>query len=298
MRCPSYHYSLKPNNESLRQEYAALASLGRNVTFDGDDLPFEHFGYIKLGRQAKLHPLKYLAALAQATHQKGVGIFEETPVSALHRRGTTLVLETPIGSIEAKWVLMATHYPLPPQPSQLFFKKAAYLTYVIAADVPKNTLPEALYEDTENPYHYLRVDHGQEKDRLLLGGEDHRMDIPVSEEKCFASLKQHLQELLPNTEHTITRQWKSRIVEPGDGLAFLGPLDDDRIFYATGHSGNGLTYAVIAAELFRDFVLGRSNPLQKIYAADRALNPKAYLQSAEHYLGEFVGGAVKNIFAK
>jgi glycine/D-amino acid oxidase-like deaminating enzyme len=84
------------------------------------------------------------------------------------------------------------------------------------------------------------------------------------------------------------------IVESGDGLAFLGPMGQESLFYATGYSGNGITYAVIAAHLFRDFVLNKDNPLQKIYGTDRPFDVSAHINRAEHYIGEFFGGAFKN----
>jgi glycine/D-amino acid oxidase-like deaminating enzyme len=298
MRCPTYCLAhAETEVKGIRQEYYALQKLGRGPVFrDGRDLPIVSHGYIRLDNQAKLHPLNYLYGLADAAHRKGVGIFENVRVTSISQSGSMLELATPAGTVEAKRVLMATHYPMEPQPSSLFFKKAAYLTYVLEVSIPRGTLPEALYEDTANPYHYVRVDKGEKKDRLIVGGEDHRLDIPVPEEKCFAALKKYVHDVLPNVDIVVVREWKGRIVEPGDGLAFLGPLENPQLFYATGYSGNGLTYAVIAAGLFRDHVLGRSNPFQKIYAANRTFNPKAYIQSAEHYLGEFVGGAVKNIF--
>jgi Rieske Fe-S protein len=48
-----------------------------------------------------------------------------------------------------------------------------------------------------------------------------------------------------------------------DGLAFIGrnPLDSDNVYVVTGDSGNGMTYATIAAILITDLIEGRPNPL-------------------------------------
>ena len=56
----------------------------------------------------------------------------------------------------------------------LHFKLAAYNTYAIALDVKPGSVPAALYWDTEDPYHYVRVQPMGDHDVLIAGGEDHK----------------------------------------------------------------------------------------------------------------------------
>ena len=53
-------------------------------------------------------------------------------------------------------------------------KLALYTSYVVAARVPKGRVPDALSWDTEDPYHYLRVEPGDTDDLVIFGGEDHK----------------------------------------------------------------------------------------------------------------------------
>jgi glycine/D-amino acid oxidase-like deaminating enzyme len=277
-RTPLYAYAhTRKEARSLRDETEVLVRLGRLAQWRKDDaLLLRNEGYMVLPDQAKLHPLKFLFGLTKRVCESGVAVFEHTRVA--------------VPDIKAKWILAATHFPPSPQPLRLYFKKAAYLTYVIETEFPPGTLPEGLFEDTQNPYHYMRVDRKEESDRVLVGGADHRMDIHLSDERAFRALRKYLEMILPQKPYRPVRQWKGMIVEPGDGLAFIGPVSASRTFYATGYSGNGLTYAVIAAQLFRDRVLGRRTGLADVYAADRPFNAAAHAQGAKRYLGEFFGG--------
>ena len=56
-----------------------------------------------------------------------------------------------------------------------------------------------------------------------------------------------------------------------------------------------MTYAMIAAQMFDDLISGRENPWTDLYDPRRPLLSKKTLSKAQDYLGEFLGGALKNI---
>lgn len=297
-RCPAYIYArTEKQSDDLRKETGSLREVGTPVVFSTDsELPFKSCAYIKVKDQAKFHSLKYLFAIADICEQAGAQIFEHTEVSKIEK-GEINTLHTKSGhQVHAKHILVATHYPLDPQPAKLRFKKAWYSTYVLEARLAKHLLPEALFEDIETPYHYARIDPQPDFDRLIIGGEDHRSDIKIDEKKSFDALETYLGEILASVPHTVTRKWKGRIVESADGLAFIGPTTRHKVFYATAYSGTGLTYGTIAAQLFADFVEGRLNPVAEIYAASRSFSLRQYLPKAIEYIREFFGAAVKNYF--
>jgi len=53
-------------------------------------------------------------------------------------------------------------------------KQAAYRTYVIGLRVPKGSITKALYWDTPDPYHYVRLTQEAGREVLIVGGEDHK----------------------------------------------------------------------------------------------------------------------------
>src|SRR6202008_1423138 len=76
--------------------------------------------------------------------------------------------------------------------------------------------------------------------------------------------------------------WGGQVMEPVDGLAFIGhnPTDEDNVYIATGDSGMGMTHGTIAGVLVRDLILGQTNPWKEVYAPAR---------KPPGTLGEFLG---------
>jgi glycine/D-amino acid oxidase-like deaminating enzyme len=227
--------------------------------------------------------------------QAGVQVFEKSEVLQIDS-GDATTLHTKSSQVRCRFALVGTHYPFQkPQPLPLFFKKAKYISYVCEVHLPIGTLREGLYEDTEQPFHYMRVDRMQGFDRLLLGGEDHRADIPVESSKNERALEHYLRRRLGAIPYTIVQHWKGPIIETTDGLAYIGPLDTaPSVYYATGYSGNGMTYAAIAAHIFSDAVQQRHNPYAALYATNRKVHLIPHLVKAKEYIETFFGGAVRN----
>jgi nitrite reductase/ring-hydroxylating ferredoxin subunit len=66
-------------------------------------------------------------------------------------------------------------------------------------------------------------------------------------------------------------RWSGQVMEPIDGLAFIGPnpLDKANVHIATGFSGNGMTYGTIAGILLTDLLQGRGNSWASLYDPSR-----------------------------
>ncbi|HWM86528.1 MAG TPA: FAD-dependent oxidoreductase, partial [Kofleriaceae bacterium] len=151
-------------------------------------------------------------------------------------------------------------------------KQAAYRSYVIAAEVPAGAIPHALYWDTLDPYHYVRVARADrsETEWLIVGGEDHRTGQENDGEVRFARLVEWTRERFPMAGEVAMR-WSGQVMEPADGLAFIGPSPGlhPNVYLATGDSGNGLTHGALAGVLLGDLILGRENPWARLYDPSR-----------------------------
>lgn len=289
MRCSNYIYATTEKDRSLlEEERDAAHDIGLDLTYVEDShLPFTQLPYLELPHQAKFHPLQYLLGLIPILGMRGVKIYDNSAVTEI--RGNEVL--TKEGKITAKHIVVATYAPFT---NDLYFKKAFYTTYVLELRVLAGALPQGIYEDTENPYHYFRVDSKGEFDRIIIGGEDHRSDIPVDTEKNFQSLKEYTEELLSDIEYTVVRQWSGPIIEPVDGLAFIGPHAQEGTFYATGFSGNGMTYSIIAADIITTIIQGSSHRWLDLYDANRTPSIKSLAAKGRDYTQELFGGAVKN----
>jgi len=281
----------------LEKELRAALKLGLPVQREeGVTLGFKNAGCMRLKNQAKFHPLKFLTGVAHAAAEAGAQLYEHTEAVELEKKVSKFVIKTNAGKVRASWVISATYEPFE-QPAGLYFKKGMYTSYVAELSVPKDMFLSGLYEDLDNPYHYFRVDAlGGLRDRVIIGGEDHRSDIPMDARNNFAALKAYIEACFPEKNFVIKKEWFGPILEPVDGIPFIGPHKDPRLLYAFGFSGNGMTYAAIAAQLFRDYILGEKDGWQKIYTAKRIPTIYSLLVKGRDFAHELAGGALKNTF--
>ncbi len=257
----------------------------------------KNVGYFLVKDQAKFHPLNYLNALRAKAVEAGALIFEGTEAKEVSGVDP-VVIKTKKGRISAQSVLIATYDPFN-KPKELFAHKGIYTTYVLEMQVPHGVIPEALYEDGENPYHFLRVDPGTDGyDRVILGGEDHRHELPFDPQKAYTALEQYFERILPGVRYDITRSWSGPIIETIDGLPYIGTYDEKNphLFVATGFSGSGMTFGTLAGHMFSEFAQGRPVPWHDLYDPRRRTTVHQFWEKGKDYVDEFMSAYAKNIF--
>ena len=89
------------------------------------------------------------------------------------------------------------------------------------------------------------------------------------------------------------RRWKGPIIEPVDGLAYIGKSGDGK-YYATGFSGNGMTYSIIAAHIITNKILKKKEIFPSVYDVSRLPSLNSLIGKGVDYSKELIGGAVKN----
>ena len=262
-------------DETLDRELAACLRAGLpGVERTKDALRFP--------RQAQFDPIRYVEGLARAIVRDGGRIYGGTHAVEM-TGGTTGRVVTDSGkTITAGAVVIATGAPVNDVVT-LHTKQAAYRTYVIAMPLTEPIEP-ALYWDTDTPYHYART----RGDTLIVGGGDHRTGQADDAEARFAAIEQWARGRFPGTG-PVDRRWSGQILEPVDGLAFIGanPGVVPNIYVATGDSGNGMTYGTIAGMLLTDLILCRENPWAKLYDPARLTVSVAYARDNLHVAGQY-----------
>ena len=231
---------------------------------------------LRFPRQAQFHPLKYLNGLARAIIRDGGQIFSHAHADQIVDGEPCQVTTSDGHVITADNVVVATNSPVNDWVI-LHTKQAAYRTYVIGARVPRGSIPRALYWDTADPYHYVRlhevdsrVDSAQLEDILIVGGEDHKTGQEDDADRRFKSLEDWTRERFPMVR-SIDFRWSGQVMEPLDYMAFIGknPGTDQHIYIVSGDSGNGMTHGTIAGILLTDLILGRKNPWAELYDPSR-----------------------------
>ena len=242
-------------------------------------------------RQGQFHPLKYLAGLSNAIVRDGGRVFTQTHADRIDG-GAPARITAGCQVVTADAVVVATNTPINDLVT-IHTKQAPYMTYVIGAKVPHGAVAKALYWDTQDPYHYVRLhsaNHNQgEGDMLIVGGEDHKTGQADDTHERHARLEAWARERFPMMEQTVFT-WAGQVMETIDGLAFIGrnPLDKDNVFIVTGDSGMGMTHGTIAGLLLTDLVLGRENPWARLYDPSRKT-----LRAASEYAKEALNMAAQ-----
>lgn len=224
---------------------------------------------VKFPNQAQFMPLMYMEGLARCIVAQVGQVATRTHVESMeeHAQGCRLMTDSGF-VVEAENLVIATNSPIN-NPFFPHLKQASYRTYVIAGHIPRGSVLKALYYDTKDPYHYIRIVENQDADLLIVGGEDHRVGISKNALEIYGILESWTRERFPQFG-PVTQRWSGQIVEPIDGVAFIGrSKPGSRIFIVTGDSGNGLTHGTIAGLLIPDLIMGVSNPWEKLYDPSR-----------------------------
>jgi glycine/D-amino acid oxidase-like deaminating enzyme len=243
---------------------------------------------LRFPSQGQFHPLKYLAGLAQAIERGGGRIHTGTHATQV-QGGDDAAVTTSAGAVRARHVVVATNSPVNDL-VVIHTKQAPYMTYVVGARVPKNAVTTALYWDTADPYHYLRLQPlDATHDLLIVGGEDHKSGQADDTAERHPRLERWARERFPHMGEVLYR-WAGQVMETVDGLAFIGrnPLDHDNVYTVTGDSGMGMTHGTIAGMLITDQILGRHNSWAALYDPGRVT-----LRAAGEYTREAANMAVQ-----
>ncbi len=262
-------------HELLKRELLAAQRAGIEAELlNGAPLPFATGAAVRFPNQAQFQPLAYVRGLAEAVRRRGGQIITGARVLKVDE-GTPVRLHCEGGAtVCARALVIATNTPII-DVFAIHTKQAAYRSYVIGLEVAKGSVERALYWDTEEPYHYVRL--AGDDDILIVGGEDHKVGQSKQPEQSWERLEQWARARFPQAGKVCSR-WSGQVWEPADHLAFIGrnPGRSDNVFIATGDSGNGITHGALAGILLTDLIVGRENAWAKLYdPSRRATQPMA-----------------------
>jgi glycine/D-amino acid oxidase-like deaminating enzyme/nitrite reductase/ring-hydroxylating ferredoxin subunit len=247
-------------------------------------LPFDTGPCLRYANQAEFHPLAYLRGLASAIVGLGGRICTGVHVAAI-RGGDPVQVELANGRmVRARAVVDATNSTISSR-LDIPTREAAYRTYIVALAIERGYVPHALYWDTGDPYHYVRVASAAGwHEVLVVGGEDHRVGQSDPAEH-WPELERWARERFPFSGAVVAR-WSGQVEEPADGLAYIGRHHHEQgVFVVTGDSGNGLTHGTIAGLIVPALLEGRDHPWAPLYAPDR---------TRMHGLGTFAAEAARS----
>jgi glycine/D-amino acid oxidase-like deaminating enzyme/nitrite reductase/ring-hydroxylating ferredoxin subunit len=257
---------------------------------DCEGLPFEGMKTTRCLRyadQATFHPLKYLQGLAKAIEQGGGRIFAETCMEEIEEANGAVLVKTRNGrKVRASAAVIATNSPVNDR-TVIHTKQAPYRTYAMAFKLPRKALPDALYWDTLDDYHYVRLHPiNKNTDALIVGGADHKSGEADDAGVRFEALEAWMRHLLPEMGKE-THRWSGQVMDTIDYLSFTGRNPgSDNIYIHTGDSGQGITHGVVGSLILSDLIIAGRSRWADIYDPSRKT-----LKAAGKFIAENITAA-------
>jgi len=259
------------SEKDLEDEFQAAQNAGIAVRMVDNVPDFKSGKAILFPGQAQFHMNKYLVGLAEACKKKGVKIFTRTHAAEAKGGKDACVTSTDNYKVKCNFIVEATNVPMNDTVS-MWTKMKAYRSYAISVKIPKGSVSQTLYWDSEDPYHYVRLSKGSDEshDVMIIGGEDHPTGTEHDFEQRYGSLYSWAKQRFPQIGEVINK-WSGQVTEPFDGIAFLGrnPGDYDNVFIITGDSGMGMTNMTLGAMINTDLITGKENPYAKLHSPSR-----------------------------
>ena len=270
-RIPAYLYAEDQQQiERLDKEQELAEKFGLQVERTrGVPVPFHVADALRFERFARFSPYAYVCGLADAVHDHAgpCRVLTDSRVIDAGQVNGRWRVATDGGEVHAEHLVAAVHAGY----MSLFAIESRvypWQSYVLAARVGWE-LPDALYWDMHEPYHYTRWASTADRRLLIIGGADHRTGELEQTDQAFNNLGEYLLQRY-GSKVQIESHWSAEYFSSADGLPYIGAIPGkERAYIGTGYDGDGLTYGTVAGRVISDLVLGRESAWAEAYQPSR-----------------------------
>ncbi|MGN6740626.1 NAD(P)/FAD-dependent oxidoreductase [Dyella sp.] len=278
--CGSLFFASKRRHvAALKREYQVRQRHGLPVEqLDAADVR-ERFGIeaplaLWTPHAARLDPYRFARVMLGQLGRRGVRVHDASEMQEWTAEPQGLRLRMSNGAqVRCAHLVVAAGYE-----TQRWLKQRVavnHSSYALITE-PLDTLPLQLHDnviwESARPYVYLR---GTDDRRIIIGGEDDRLDLPAKRAAALprkvGKLMDRLRALAPDIQPELAFSWAGTFAETDDGLPFIGnaPGHDPRVHFVMAYGGNGITYSTIAAAMVRDAIQGKRHPLDALFGFGR-----------------------------
>ena len=280
-RCSSLYLTARKRDvRAQREELDARREIGLDVEWiDGDDL-LRNFGIrdrhgaICSATAAEVDGYALAHALLHDAAGRGVRVFARTHVERIAARDDGVTLHCSDGGrVTARQLVFASGYE-----TRDFLRRApAKLASTFAIASGPGEVPSPWKEsntiiwERARPYLYLR---STSDGRVIVGGEDEMFRDPDHRDALIPAKSKTLvaryEKLFGGATIDVAFAWAGTFGETKDGLPHIGRHRKwPSCHFALGYGGNGITFSVLAAEIIRDALRGRTNELAELFGFER-----------------------------
>ena len=234
-------------------------------------LPIKALIGMEFENQAQFNPYKYANALAKICSNSGVKLYEHSKAVDVDTEDGdeyyVITLENGC-KIKAKYLIIATKYPIVNIPGFYFMKMYQSTSYAVAMQT-KQRLFEGMYINSEEPTISLRTAKIGDEYLLIVVGSDHKTGAPIDLSNSYRYLEEIAKSLCP--EGSIKYHWNPEECITLDKIPYIGKFSGlwENAYVATGFNKWGITTSHIAAEIITDQILGQENEYEEIFKATR-----------------------------
>ncbi|MEP6899676.1 MAG: FAD-binding oxidoreductase [Rhodanobacter sp.] len=275
-----YYASRRRHVPAMREEMALRRKHGFAVSWlePGElrgDYGIDAPGAMLSELAARIDPYRMAYRLFTRLEKNGTGVFDRSPIERVDTTSRGVTLRTADGiQVRAAHVVFAAGYANQKWLDQRVARNRS--SYAFITDPLNKTRLRALADtmvwESARPYLYMR---STGDGRLLVGGEDDSIDIPVRRNarvnKKARKLVRKVLKAIPDLELTPAFAWAGTFAETEDGLPFFGthPQYGSRVQFAMAYGGNGISYSMAGAPLVRALIEKRKHPLANLFSFDR-----------------------------
>ena len=216
----------------------------------------------------EIQPARFVTGIARLARTAGATFYEESAVQSLRPGADGFTAQSVGGTLRARSLVLATNAWLPKVGAQLGLEWLADAItptrgqMLTTAPVTDGLFTCPCYADDGYQYWRQLADG-----RLAVGGWRNRSLATenTADETPGDEVQRHLDAFVHETlrlPHTaIERRWAGIMAFSRDGLPLVGPLPGvERGYIAGGYTGHGNAYALLAARVIADGILGRTHP--------------------------------------
>ena len=229
-----------------------------------------------------LNPAKLAWSWKEAIVNRGIQVFENTPVIEIRQGQNTVKLETTAAAVGADKVVLATNawshfFP------QLRRKQIPVWTHIVLTEPLTEKQFDQIgwqnrqgIEDARNLVHYYRL---TADNRLLMGGRDVSLSSGLNMDRdlnpdVFSGLKDDVREIFPALRDiAFTHEWGGPVSVPLDMAPALGYAGDKQLVYSLGCIGHGVSMTHLNGRTLADLVLEKKTDLTDVFFVNRRTIP-------------------------
>lgn len=253
--------------QEARRELDAATAFGLPVTWtETVDLPLKTRGAIRYENQVQFHPTKFVRGLAAKLVQKGGLIFENSKVLEVSDDAPCR-LRTQEGTVTARFLVIASHYPIY-DPAMYLARLAPYRDYVVAAKL-KGPVPQDMSIGVGEESKSFRTQPSPEGELLIVGGEMHKTGDEPDTSTRYARLEEFVRQHFE--VESIPYRWSTQDNMTPNRMPYIGSISpkSEHVFVMTGFNAWGMSTGAFGGKVIADLLNAQANPWIKAFDPNR-----------------------------